>query len=155
MKPLFVSTVDNGNLLCSLWTLKHGCLEAAKQPLFGESCAGDSRSRQLLAELAAKKPRISALYRAMVDLKQRFEALPSGGTEWIKTLSTLDLDAVILEEKVADSELPQEIRWWVSEFSVRVGSLIRMVANLAPWLAPEFESVSNLSECAQKPDLRY
>ena len=78
----------------------------------------------------------------MQDLKQRFEALPLGGTEWIKRLSTLDLDAVILEEKVADSELPQEIRWWVSEFSVRVGSLIRMVANLAPWLAPEFESVS-------------
>ncbi|MGC1833427.1 MAG: hypothetical protein WA714_10235, partial [Candidatus Acidiferrales bacterium] len=32
--PLFVSTVDNGNLLCSLWTLKQGCLDAIKQPLF-------------------------------------------------------------------------------------------------------------------------
>ena len=29
VKPLFVSTVDNGNLLCSLWTLKHGALESA------------------------------------------------------------------------------------------------------------------------------
>ncbi len=156
VKPLFVSTVDNGNLLCSLWTLKHGCLEAAKQPLFGENLWQGIRDHvDLLAELAAKKPRIPALYRAMVDLKQRFEALPSGGTEWIKTLSTLDLDAVILEEKVADSELPQEIRWWVSEFSVRVGSLIRMVANLAPWLAPEFESVWNSLDRAAKPDLRF
>jgi len=156
VKPLFVSTVDNGNLLCSLWTLKHGCLEAAKQPLFGENLWQGIRDHvNLLAELAAKKPRIPVLYRAMVDLKQRFEALPSGGTEWIKTLSTLDLDAVILEEKVADSELPQEIRWWVSEFSVRVGSLIRMVANLAPWLAPEFESVWNFLDRAAKPDLRY
>jgi cyclic beta-1,2-glucan synthetase len=156
VKPLFVSTVDNGNLLCSLWTLKHGCLEAAKQALFGENLWHGIRDHvNLLAELAAKKPRIPALYRAMSDLKQRFEALPSDGIEWIKTLSTLDLDAVILEEKVADSELPQEIRWWVSEFSVRVGSLIRMVANLAPWLAPEFESVWNLLDRAAKPDLRY
>jgi cyclic beta-1,2-glucan synthetase len=155
VKPMFVSTVDNGNLLCSLWTLKHGCLEAAKQPLFGENLWQGIRDHvNLLAELATKKPRIPALHRATSDLKQRFEALPSGGTEWIKTLSTLDLDAVILEEKVADSELPQEIRWWVSEFSVRVGSLIRMVANLAPWLAPEFESVWNSLERAAKPDLR-
>jgi len=156
VKPLFVSTVDNGNLLCSLWTLKHGCLEAAKQPLFGENLWQGIRDHvNLLSELAAKKPRIPVFYRAVCDLKQRFEALPSGGTEWIKVLSTLDLDAVILEEKVADSELPQELRWWVSEFSVRVGSLIRMVANLAPWLAPEFESVWNLMDRAAKPDLRY
>ena len=156
VKPLFVSTVDNGNLLCSLWTLKHGCLEAAQQPLFGENLWHGIRDHvNLLAELAAKKPRIPALYRAVNDLKQRFEDLPAGSAAWIRTLATLDLDAVILEEKVADSELPHEIRWWVSEFSIRVGSLIRMARNLAPWLAPEFDSVWNLLDRAHRPELRY
>lgn len=156
VKPLFVSTVDNGNLLSSLWTLKHGCIEAAQRPLFGGNLwKGIHDHVELLAELAAKKPRIPAFYRAMIDLKQRFEALPAAGTEWIRALPTLDLDAVILEEKVADCDLPHEIRWWVSEFSVRVGSLLRMVANLAPWLAPEFEPVWHSLDSAHKPDLRY
>ncbi len=35
VEPLFISTVDNGNLLCCLWTLKQGCLDALqRQPLF-------------------------------------------------------------------------------------------------------------------------
>jgi cyclic beta-1,2-glucan synthetase len=155
VKPLFVSTVDNGNLLCSLWTLKHGCLEAAKQPLFGENQWKGIRDYvELLTELAGKKPRIPAVYRAVQDLKQRFEALPSSGAEWIRGLSTLDLAAVILEEKLADRDLPEEIRWWISEFAVRVGSLIRMVANLAPWLSPEAEAVWNLIDAAHQPDLK-
>jgi len=155
VKPLFVSTVDNGNLLCSLWTLKHGCLEAAKQPLFGENQWKGIRDYvELLTELAGKKPRIPAVYRAVQDLKQRFEALPSSGAEWINGLSTLDLAAVILEEKLADRDLPEEIRWWIGEFAVRVGSLIRMVANLAPWLSPEAEAVWNLIDQAHRPDLK-
>ena len=155
VKPLFVSTVDNGNLLCSLWTLKHGCLEAAKQPLFGENLwKGIGDHVELLSELAAKKPRIPAVYRAVQDLKQRFEALPSNGAEWIRGLPTLDLAAVILEEKLADRDLPEEIRWWISEFSVRVGSLIRMVSNLAPWLSPEFAAIWDAIDRAHRPDLK-
>ena len=155
VKPRFLSTVDNGNLLCSLWTLKHGCLEAAKQPLFGDNLWKGIRDYvELLSELAGKKPRIPALYRAVQDLKQRFEALPSSGGQWIKGLPTLDLAAVILEEKLADRDLPEEIRWWISEFSVRVGSLMRMVSNLAPWLSPEFEPAWNSLEPAQQPDLK-
>jgi cyclic beta-1,2-glucan synthetase len=155
VKPLFVSTVDNGNLLCSFWTLKHGCLEAAKQPLFGENLWKGVRDYvELLSELAAKKPRIPAVYRAVQDLKQRFEALPSDGSEWIRGLSTLDLAAVILEEKLADRDLPEEIRWWISEFSVRVGSLIRMVSNLAPWLSPEFEAIWVAIDRAHRPELK-
>jgi hypothetical protein len=34
VKPRFVSTVDNGNLVCSLWTQKQAYLEASKRPVF-------------------------------------------------------------------------------------------------------------------------
>ena len=156
VKPAFVSTVDNGNLLCSFWTLKHGCTEIAQQALFGEHLWQGIRDHvNLLSELAMKRPRIPAFYRAMVDLKQRFEALPSDGDAWIRALPTLDLDAVILEEKVGDCDLPHEIRWWVNEFSVRVGSLIRMVTNFAPWMGVEFECVWNRLDRAQKIDLKH
>src|SRR6185437_3708630 len=37
LTPRFVSTVDNGNLVCSLWTLKQGCLETIESPIFREN----------------------------------------------------------------------------------------------------------------------
>ena len=32
IEPPFVSTVDSGNLVCSLWTLKQGCLRMRTEP---------------------------------------------------------------------------------------------------------------------------
>lgn len=37
LTPRFISTVDNGNLVCCLWTLKQGCLEAETAPIFQEA----------------------------------------------------------------------------------------------------------------------
>ena len=34
LTPLFISSVDNGNLACCLWTLKQGALAAMNHPLF-------------------------------------------------------------------------------------------------------------------------
>ena len=36
LEPLFISSVDNGNLACCLWVLKQGCLSADTEPLFPE-----------------------------------------------------------------------------------------------------------------------
>src|SRR5258708_12903116 len=37
--PLFVSSVDSGNLLASLWTLHQGCLDRLRRPLLDRSWA--------------------------------------------------------------------------------------------------------------------
>src|SRR5262249_44986414 len=39
IEPLFVSTVDSGNLLASLWTLRQGALKCGQQPLLHRSLA--------------------------------------------------------------------------------------------------------------------
>ena len=39
MAPRFVSSVDNGNLLASLWTLQQGCLDRLKQPVLQPALA--------------------------------------------------------------------------------------------------------------------
>ena len=35
LEPVFVSSVDSGNLVASLWSLKQGCLELLKEPVIG------------------------------------------------------------------------------------------------------------------------
>src|SRR5215472_3513857 len=37
LEPRFVSTVDNGNLVCCLWTLKQSCLQIAERPVLDAS----------------------------------------------------------------------------------------------------------------------
>ena len=37
LPPFFISSVDSGNLVCSLLTLKQGCLAAVAQPILAES----------------------------------------------------------------------------------------------------------------------
>src|ERR1700716_2478103 len=39
LSPWFVSSVDSGNLLASLWTLQQGCLDRLRQPLLQPSLA--------------------------------------------------------------------------------------------------------------------
>src|SRR5207237_140174 len=39
LAPLFVSSVDSGNLLASLWTLQQGCLERLRQPMLQKCLA--------------------------------------------------------------------------------------------------------------------
>ena len=44
LKPMFISSVDNGNLACCLWTLKQGALAAIHRPIFHPRlfvCIGD------------------------------------------------------------------------------------------------------------------
>src|SRR5215469_9874973 len=62
VEPLFISTVDNGNLLCCLWTLSEGCNEAAKEPLFRPALWQAIHDHiDLLAELIAERPANDAL----------------------------------------------------------------------------------------------
>ncbi len=52
LKPRFVSSVDNGNFLASLWTLREGCLERLTRPIIEASSAnGLLDHARLLTEL--------------------------------------------------------------------------------------------------------
>ena len=37
LEPRFISSVDSGNLIASLWSLKQGCLELLREPIFKDS----------------------------------------------------------------------------------------------------------------------
>jgi cyclic beta-1,2-glucan synthetase len=140
IEPLFVSTVDNGNLVCSLWTLQRGCLEAAKQPLFPASLAqGVLDHLEMLESLlgdGAGHPALFSLIRAM---KTRAAALDFSRPEWFGAASDLETQAVAFEKKVAVSaNVPEDLAWWAHELSMRLSNLERMVYDFTPWRLPPF-----------------
>lgn len=141
-EPLFISTVDNGNLLCSLWTLKEGCREMIAQPVFRPvTWQAIADHVDVLAELIAAEADSEDLTAAIYDLKQRLEMLACGANDTFEAFATLEVDTAIFLEKLADSPAGNEIRWWAGELECRVKRSVALIADFVPWLRPEYSAV--------------
>jgi len=134
VEPLFVSTVDNGNLLSSLWTLKHGCLDALKQPVFRPALwQGIHDLVDLLVELAASSSH-NELVSLTKDLSRRVRDLSGPEMNRFDVLSDLEIDVAVFVGKVSEYDAGSEMMWWVHELSVRVANLKHLAEDVAPWL---------------------
>ena len=142
--PGFVSTVDNGNLVSSLWTLKHGCLDLIQQPLFRPALwRGIHDLVDLLVELAAPaagRELISATH----ELSQRVRELSGPEMNRFDVLPILEIDVAIFVSKVSQFGASAEITWWAHELSLRVSHLKHLVEEMAPWLVDPSPDIDDL-----------
>ncbi len=140
LPPYFVSTVDSGNLVCCLWTLKQGCLEARTQPIFGPQLwEGVYDQVRLLEELAAGASPGVNITDALRKLRYRVESLAGPRQEWLRALPGFEAEVVQFENALAAAKAPEEMRWWARELSTRVHKLAKMVQDFAPWLLAKLE----------------
>jgi hypothetical protein len=146
LMPRFISSVDNGNLLASLWTLQQGLLARIKLPLFQSSLA-----EGLLDHLRA-------LCELKVVSRKQLDQCEKGlrSEDWFATILALS------ETQVSDVPVTEkqgsEIDWFVSQTRQRLESIIAMVKAYAPWELPEFTGVrkdATLSpDFDERPSLR-
>ena len=149
--PRFVSTVDNGNLLCGLWTLKQGCLEIIKQPLLRPAVWEGIRDHvDLLIDVCAQSGAESKVVSAVQDLKTRADELVSGELGRIEGLRAFAGDVMIVCDALTESEVTGEVAWWAKELSNRVTNLLKLLENLVPWLDPRYEEASPVPESEAK-----
>lgn len=118
LAPSFVSSVDSGNLVASLWSLKQGCLELSRSSLF--------RSNQL-----------SGLqdYEALVG--RRGTTLPEPQKDdavWLAQLLKTEHSNNL--STPADGE-----SWWSRTYRALLSEIQRDVEDFAPWLLPEYEGI--------------
>ncbi len=132
--PLFVSSVDSGNLLASLWTLQQGCLEQLNKPVLQPDMPeGLLDHLRVLADLHAfSHGRLSILER---ELKT---------TNWLQAV--LDLPEAAFEEAdhvLSKSESVSDARWFADQARSRLHGIRQTVRCYAPWLLPEFTALQN------------
>src|SRR5262249_47203155 len=101
IKPRFVSTVDNGNLLCCLWTLKSGCLGLAKEPLFRPALWNAVRDHADMLHQAIAGAKEAAIVSFARALRQQIQGFSAEQFDWLKALPILEADATALEKKIA------------------------------------------------------
>ncbi len=130
LAPLFISSVDSGNLLASLLSLKQDCLALIRLPLVRQTAlAGVSDHYHMLGagtgERSGKFERLFVLH---------------DPSTWLPQLLQLPDDIAELPK----STQAEQHRWWRVELRARIQALREEAHNFMPWYLPEFDSLRNL-----------
>ncbi len=126
--PFFVSSVDSGNLVASLWTLRQGCLDRLRQPLLSRTLAeGVLEHLCVLVSLHALSKR--ALSRCEAEFR---------GEDWLTAL--MNFPDEVLDEKNpgGKSASSSDIAWFRGQAHLRIQSVRDLVRTYVPWMLPEF-----------------
>jgi cyclic beta-1,2-glucan synthetase len=132
LSPLFVSSVDSGNLVASLWTLQQGCLELLRRPLLEQSLA-----QGLIDHL-----------RTLVDFRafsgRRFKSIQSqlSKKNWLAALLNPTDEALVAQKPgMAKSKHEADVQWFTAQARARLRNIRRLAQLFTPWLLPEFVSL--------------
>src|SRR5258706_63614 len=134
--PRFISSVDNGNLVCCLWTLKQGCLGAVNEPIFSTQLWKSVANHLDTLEDLLRPERWDDRLSLVQQLKVRVDALGSSAAKWAEALPAIERDIVALDKKLSESG--SEIAWWAHELCLRITHLQSLFYDFAPWFAPQF-----------------
>jgi cyclic beta-1,2-glucan synthetase len=127
LPPLFISSVDSGNLVASLWTLQQGCLHLLDQPILRRGLAeGFLDHLQKLSDLGAFPRRLLA----KIEAKSRTEG-------WAGSL--LKFPPSALARIAGDGKQPTgEAQWFAAQALVRLNQVRRTMVRFTPWVLPDF-----------------
>jgi cyclic beta-1,2-glucan synthetase len=139
LAPRFVSSVDNGNLVASLWTLDRGCRELLRQPFLQASLVEGLMDHLRILRQQKALPR-----RSFSSIESSFR-----GPNWLQAL--LNWRDGELSEEVQALKRGEHVYWFAVQAESRVVSIKRMVHSYTPWVLPEFESLIK-KEAAWKGD---
>jgi hypothetical protein len=154
VKPRFVSTVDNGNLVCSLWTQKQAYVEASRRPVFRTSLLrGMGDHLEMIIELLVENARHPNLLLTFKDLQANFKLSPTVGVCWAEALSNLTAQLAALQDQVLAEGAGDNVHWWIKESSIRAAKLQEMIAQFAPWLSAEFLAYRQLLGIQEKTEI--
>ena len=134
LRPRFVSAVDSGNLVASLWTLQQGCLDLLHRPLLERQLAdGLADHLQILVDRHAFPQKRFRVFQAQMKKRSWLQRLLAPSEEGL-----LEIDSAN-----ADPKHEAEVRWFAAESLSRLRNLRKAVQVYAPWMLPEFVPLWN------------
>jgi len=163
LRPMYVSTVDSGNLAGHLLTLAAGLDELEHLPTVGATTFGGLRATlAILAEHAVRVPvvRLPSVDAARAEIARTIDRLDAELTPAGDTISGIEA-RLHATSTVADTLVTAvralgdpEASWWADAFAAQCGDAVRELVALAPWLGlhgPDrrFDEVRSLAHTAR------
>ncbi|MBV9182251.1 MAG: glycosyl transferase [Acidobacteria bacterium] len=142
LPPLFVSSVDSGNLVASLWTLEQGLDHVLASPILRQELAeGFLDHLRILTDLRVFPRRL------FTKLEKR-----SKGDDWINTLLRFPASAL---ERVAtresESKHAADVKWFGEQAGHRLHQLRQTIVRFMPWMMQDFAALRAVSELKLPP----
>ncbi len=133
MEPRYVSTVDSGNLLASLWTLGEGLREIAEEPIIGPRALDALHDTLRILRKAADGGRQDGQFLDQLD--RLFSDPPERLDELIRRLRRAVEPARLLANSLRQNETPPgEATYWAEEIERQVASWITVVERYLGWV---------------------
>ncbi|HUU60408.1 MAG TPA: glucoamylase family protein, partial [Phycisphaerae bacterium] len=155
LPPLYVSSVDSGNLAGHLLTLRPSVLGLADHKILGTRFfEGLSDTLSIVTEAAAAAPELYAPAQ-LAQLQQDMESVTrSQPTTLVASRLCLDqlatsAAAVVAGVEALDANPESELRWWTRAFARQCQDVLDELTFLAPWT----ELLSSQSSLGDFPDL--
>ncbi len=129
--PRYVSTVDSGNLLASLWVLERGCQDLLHAPLIGNACfQGLADTVATLREVYDRDPSVTMPLQALRRVLR-------GSGEGYVLISRLRLASTAvnqLQDTARWQEPDDERSYWISRLTGQIGSWSGTVNRYLAWM---------------------
>ena len=125
--PLYVSTVDSGNLVGHVRVLRSGLLELPASPVLPAGAVdGLHDTLRILTDQVSPSEALESVHRCLLDPPDSLSAR----AVWLKGLGT----AVTRLAKSLDRKQHPEAAWWAAAFDRQVRSFRADLTEMAPWL---------------------
>ena len=149
LDPKFVSTVDSGNLMASLWTLEQACQQLLKRPLLqAELQSGLLDHLYVLMTIGVLPRRKFAALRKTFSRENRQERL----------LNMPDTILKSIHQPPSRSKYIADAKWFQEQTEERIRQFSQTVQLYAPWLLPKFSALKKdlviPAQVATKVDLQ-
>jgi cyclic beta-1,2-glucan synthetase len=137
----FVSTVDSGNFVASLYTLHTGALTLLEKPLLSRQLFNGIR---LHWDMMQSQGKLSPILSKVSPPGQ--SATFADWVTWLQTASAA-FETASASSRTYSGSQPADM-WWYSETRNRVNSLLGLVRDYLPWMMPEYKPLRDVPELA-------
>ncbi|MGC2619150.1 MAG: glucoamylase family protein, partial [Acidobacteriaceae bacterium] len=134
--PATVSSVDSGNFVASLYTVRTGTLGLLRRPLI---------EPRLFEGLATHLRMLQSLEDVPQSMKQlRAPAQDATVDTWLQWIFSADTQAAFAHLAPYDKPSLDEALWWTNETKRRIDAIAELVTNYVPWLHPDYLSIRKM-----------
>lgn len=153
--PFFISSVDSGNLACSLLTTSQACMQMAGQPLFPPQVWLGITDRLRLLKQIAGADRMAVQLETIIAFEDSTLAFDDDPERWIPELYNLENGAQKLEETIAvTGHRSPDLSYWSRDLHNQLRHLRELAAIFAPWLLAKDKALIENLGVHQQVDVR-
>ncbi len=135
LAPRYVSTVDSGNLLASLWVLAHGCRELLHRPVVGHASLRGLRDTLAIARDAGRGD--PSVTRPAQDLSQLLQGKLAGHHLIARLQLARQLHRTSAKRGAAARFRPvsaDQQSYWISRLARELGACSQAIQRYLPWM---------------------